>query len=65
MKTPHAIVGTDNVYRAMRAALRAIGDNPEIRTVSVSGMGTGVGQMDAFEAARQMRLAVDEHLSAL
>jgi O-acetyl-ADP-ribose deacetylase (regulator of RNase III) len=63
MRVPGDIADTVNVYLAFRAALIAVLDhnragNP-IRTLLVPGMGTGIGQVPAGRAARQMRHAYD------
>lgn len=55
MRTPMRIVGTQNVYLAMKAALEcALEAEPEIQKLGVPGMGTGVGGMDPYESAEQM-----------
>lgn len=61
MQTPRSIRGTDNVRRATQAALRAASRaaNPPIARLGFPGMGTGVGRMDPFESAEQMRDAID------
>ena len=64
MRVPGDISETVNVYLAFRATLIAVlahnreGGNP-IRTTLVPGMGTGIGQVPAERAARQMRFAYD------
>ncbi|MFV8749836.1 macro domain-containing protein [Nannocystaceae bacterium ST9] len=62
MATPRSIRGTDNVRRATLAALHAASRvaNPPIERLGIPGMGTGVGRMDPFESAEQMRAAFDE-----
>lgn len=61
MDRPRDIRGTDNVYRATRAALRcALTADPPIDTLGLPGMGTGVGRMDPTESAEQMRRAFVE-----
>ena len=62
MRTPGCIEGTDNVYRAMWAALLAIQSHNRVgeRKIEVAGfpaMGTGFGGMPFREAARQMAVA--------
>ncbi|WP_232296549.1 macro domain-containing protein [Plesiocystis pacifica] len=56
MRTPGRIVGTDNVRRAMLAALRtaSAAANPPIERLGCPSMGTGVGRMDPFDAVEQM-----------
>ena len=65
MRVPGTITRTVNVYLACRAALIAVmnhntahAENP-IRTLLMPGLGTGVGEVHADRAARQMRLAYD------
>lgn len=64
MRIPASISDTVNVYLAFRATLIAVlahnreVQNP-IRTLLVPGMGTGIGQVPADRAARQMRCAYD------
>lgn len=67
MRVPVDIRGTDNVYRAMWAALVAVHQQNEkvrhhtpgwiINSLIVPGLGTGAGRMPPDEAARQMALA--------
>lgn len=69
MRVPLDIRGTDNVYRAMWAALVEVERHNEscpspdaywywrINTLMMPGLGTGAGQMPVDEAARQMALA--------
>ncbi len=69
MERPKNVADTDNARRAMRAALveilryndyqRSKGDDL-LHRVLVPGLCTGVGRMDPFDSARQMRQAVDE-----
>jgi O-acetyl-ADP-ribose deacetylase (regulator of RNase III) len=64
MRVPMGISRTANVYLAFRAALIAIRKHnetsaPEIASVLVPGLGTGVGDMPPDRAARQMRAAYD------
>ena len=63
MRVPMPIAGTDNVYNAMFAMLRAVvahnrSDPRTIRAVACPGLGTATGRMDHGEAARQMRLGL-------
>ncbi len=68
MDRPGSIVGTDNVRLAMQAVLetallfnerqRELGGEL-IGRVLIPGMGTGIGQVEPFDAAEQMRAAVD------
>lgn len=61
MKTPRGIAGTDNVYRAMKAALLCgQAASPPVARLGVPGMGTGIGRMDPFDSADQMLKAFVE-----
>lgn len=63
MKIPGSIKGTDNVFLATRAALRAvktIEGEPRIRRIGTPAFGTGTGQIPALEAAAQMLRALEE-----
>lgn len=65
MRTPSPIVGTQNVYRATKAALRVLPDiDPPVERLGFPGMGTGIGRMDPFEAADQMRRAFEEWMES-
>ena len=65
MRYPSPIVGTDNVYRATKAALRVLPKiDPPVEGLGFPGMGTGVGRMDPFDAADQMRRAFEEWMGA-
>jgi O-acetyl-ADP-ribose deacetylase (regulator of RNase III) len=68
MRMPGPIDGTDAVYRAAWAALLAVyrhnaavrreeADGPEIVTVAMPALGTGFGNVEFSEAARQMAAA--------
>jgi O-acetyl-ADP-ribose deacetylase (regulator of RNase III) len=68
MEMPQSIDHTRNVYRAMRGAIQAVrlhnlrstsADRTLIHHILTPGMGTGVGQMDPENAARQMRQAIE------
>lgn len=64
MRIPGDVRGTINAYLAMRAVLVAVtrhnaGNGRRIRSLAVPGLCTGVGGMDADDAARQMRAAFD------
>lgn len=69
METPEDISQTENVYLAMKAVLeRALLYNEfhknhsrkYIKQILIPALGTGVGKMDYFEAAKQMKRAVDD-----
>ena len=57
MRVPSNIRNTDNVYNAMRAMLRAVAGNHNIKTVLCPGLGTGIGDVSPVMAAYQMWLA--------
>lgn len=63
MRVPMDISGTDNVYNAFFAVLRAIANhnkNPKLLKISkvlCPGLGTATGRVPLKEAARQMALA--------
>jgi O-acetyl-ADP-ribose deacetylase (regulator of RNase III) len=65
MRVPMPIVGTDNVYLAMKAMLQAVKDfnasGARIQTVVCPGLGTATGRVPLAEAARQMALAYHYH----
>ncbi|KAL6046732.1 Macro domain-containing protein [Balamuthia mandrillaris] len=69
MRVPMSIQGTDHVYLAMKAMLRAIKDHNQahpdnaICSVACTGLGTFYGMMALDEAARQMALAYRNFLS--
>lgn len=66
MRTPRTIHGTDNVYQATKAALcaalehAAAQPNDPIQRLGLPGMGTGIGKLDPYESAAQMKRALDE-----
>lgn len=63
MRTPQRIIGTDNVYKAMKAAFQcALQVRPEIKRLGVPGLGTGVGELDPFISAEQIYRAYIEVL---
>lgn len=60
MKLPH---DTTNVYLAMRAILlklKELENFSRVRSVSISGLGTGIGQLPYDVCARQMKMAYDD-----
>ena len=60
MLTPEE-VPADNCYRAMRAVLRLMRDEPEVgREVFCPGLATGVGRVPPAEAAEKMFRAYDD-----
>jgi O-acetyl-ADP-ribose deacetylase (regulator of RNase III) len=65
MERPHNVANTENAYVAMKAALRAVqefnGRSKEpIQKILIPGLCTGIGRMDPFVSAKQMRRAFDE-----
>lgn len=65
MERPHNVAKTDNAYIAMKAALQAVRDfnarsDTPIQKILVPGLCTGIGRMDPFVSAKQMRRAFDE-----
>jgi len=66
MRVSMSIEGTNNVYLAAKAIfseLKAIQDNlsaPNINSVTISGLGTGVGGVPYEVCASQMRQAYDD-----
>jgi O-acetyl-ADP-ribose deacetylase (regulator of RNase III) len=64
VRVPGSVTGSINAYLAMRAALVAVlrhnaGAARQIRSLATPGLGTGVGGIDARQAAEQMRQAYD------
>jgi O-acetyl-ADP-ribose deacetylase (regulator of RNase III) len=67
MRVPMGIQGTDIPYVAMWAMLLAVRQHNHtarqpITTLACPGLGTGIGQIPATEAARQMAIAYDHFL---
>lgn len=67
MRVPIDISGTDNVYNAMFAMLRAVANHNKsskvrIEKVLCPGLGTATGRMPLKEAARQMSLAYNNFM---
>lgn len=60
MRVPLIITDTINVYLAMRAILLVLKQHSEINTVSIPGLGTGVGQVNYHVCAAQMKQAYDD-----
>ncbi len=57
MRVPMILKDTPNIYLATKAALNLIKNNSLIKTVTFSGMGTGVGQVPYDICAKQMKQA--------
>ncbi len=73
MDRPRDVSKTQNAYVAMKAALAAVAEynqraaesgTPAIYRILCPGMCTGIGMMNPFVSARQMRQAVDEVLES-
>ena len=66
MRVPEVIANTLNPYLAFRAALLAVRRfnqeqaEPRIGSLLCPGLGTGVGGMDSYQCARQMKIALDQ-----
>lgn len=60
MRVPLLLKDSVNVYMAAKAIFRLLLENPQIQTVSISGLGTGVGHVPFDICARQMRQAYNE-----
>lgn len=64
MRTPTRLPeGNLNPYLAMKAILGIIDNNEEIKNIGIPGLGTGVGEMNPFVVARQMRQAYDDYIN--
>lgn len=64
MRTPTKLPkGSLNPYLAMKAILNALKDNDDIKNIGIPGLGTGVGEMNPFVVARQMRRAYDDFIN--
>lgn len=60
MRVSMAIDNTVNVYLASKAIFSLLLSNPQIKIVTISGLGTGVGQMPYEVCAKQMKQAYKE-----
>ena len=60
MRVPLILKGAPNVYLAAKAVFRILINNPYLEAVTISGMGTGVGNVPEPICAQQMRKAFDE-----
>lgn len=61
MERPAMRIGLENVEKATRAALK-LADKLGIETIAFPGMGTGVGGIPYYDAARKMLEVVKEHI---
>lgn len=68
MMLPEKIIGTYNVYWAMRGLFKVLDKimahplHPNIMNVAIPCMGTGVGQLPPEVSARQIQAAMDDHV---
>ena len=60
MRVSLKIGGTVNVYLAAKAIFRVIMENAQLQTITISGLGTGVGGVFEVICAQQMRTAYNE-----
>lgn len=60
MRIPMIINETPNSYLASKAVFNLLKNNPQIQTVTISGLATGVGKVPFKYCARQMKMAYDE-----
>jgi O-acetyl-ADP-ribose deacetylase (regulator of RNase III) len=60
MRVPEPIENSVNIYLATKAILRLLKQEPRIKTVSISGLGTGVGKVAYAVCAKQMKQAYND-----
>ncbi len=60
MRVPSHLKDSVNVYLAAKAIFKILKENTVINTVTISGLGTGVGQLPYEICARQMYIAYKE-----
>lgn len=60
MRVPMILTNTVNVYLASKAIFNILNDSEGIDFITISGLGTGVGQVPYDVCARQMRAAYNE-----
>ncbi len=60
MRVPLDISGTLNVYLAAKAIFNLLKNESRINSVTISGLGTGVGRLPHSICAKQMKRAYDE-----
>jgi len=61
MERPAMRIGLENVEKATRAAL-LLADKLELESIAFPGMGTGVGGVPYYDAAKKMLEVVKEHV---
>lgn len=60
MRVPLVITNTVNVYLAAKGIFKILKEHPEIQTIAIPGLGTGVGRLQPHLCAKQMRRAYKE-----
>lgn len=60
MRVSMGLTGTANVYLASKAIFLALKKNPQITSVVIPGLGTGVGGIIPIDCARTMRMAFED-----
>jgi O-acetyl-ADP-ribose deacetylase (regulator of RNase III) len=60
MRVPMILENTPNVYLSARAVFLLLKKEDRIKTVTMSGLGTGVGKVPYDLCAKQMRMAYDD-----
>ncbi len=60
MRVPSILTDTVNVYLASKAIFSLLITEPKINTVTISGLGTGVGKVPFDVCAKQMKKAYDD-----
>ena len=60
MRVPLTLSNSVNVYLAAKAIFQLLQSNPQIKTVTISGLGTGVGMVPFDICANQMKKAYDD-----
>jgi O-acetyl-ADP-ribose deacetylase (regulator of RNase III) len=60
MRVPSILKDTVNVYLASKAIFALLKKENRINTVTISGLGTGVGQVSYYSCAKQMKQAYND-----
>jgi len=60
MRVPMILKDTVNIYLASKAIFRVLKINNKIKSVTISGLGTGIGQVPYDICAKQMKQAYDD-----